>query len=186
MAGVRALAILHLDDGRTPACVAEALYVTENAVRKWRQAYRERGSDLIAMAGYSQREGLLSKEQEQRLKAIFAERPPRDTIAVRACVMKEFSVACSRQGPCKPLHRLGFVFVKPQPIPKAADEQSQLDFIKLYEGGTNGLRPSESVVFADAVHPAYLGVSHSDFALSVATALQRVSLSNGAVKVQLR
>ena len=107
------------------------------------------------MAGYSRREGLLARAQEDELKAIFAERPPRDTIAVRARVFERFGVAYSRQGACKLMARLGFVFVKPQHIPRAADAQSQRDFIKLYEGIMNGLRPNESVVFADAVHPEY-------------------------------
>lgn len=38
LAGARVLAILDLDDGRTPAYDSEALYASENAVREWRQA----------------------------------------------------------------------------------------------------------------------------------------------------
>lgn len=155
LAGVRATAILHLDDGRSVAYVAKALYAGVNAVRAWRRDFRERGLESIGMAGYSPREGLLSRAQQEKLKAIFWERPPRDTIEVRARIAEEFGVDYSRQGACKLMHRLGFVFVKPKHIPKVADEQSQRDFIRLYNRIMNGLLPTESVVFADAVHPEH-------------------------------
>lgn len=155
LAGVRATAILHLDGGRSTAYVAKALFVNADTVRAWRREFRERGLDSIGMAGYSRREGLLSQAQEETLKAAFSERPPRDTVEVRARIAEEFGVEYSRQGACKLMDRLGFAFVKPKHVPKVADEQAQRDFIKLYNRIMNGLRPTESVVFADAVHPEY-------------------------------
>ena len=96
--GARATAILHLDDGRSVACAAKALQAGENAVRAWRQAFRKRDMESIGMAGCSKREGLLSGAREERLRAMFAERPPRDAVEVRARIVEEFGADCSRRG----------------------------------------------------------------------------------------
>jgi DDE superfamily endonuclease/Winged helix-turn helix len=53
------------------------------------------------------------------------------------------------------LHRLGFVYHKPQRVPRKLDEAQQRAFIASYEKLLNRLEPDESVVFVDAVHPTH-------------------------------
>ena len=154
-AGVRAMAILHLDDGETVAFASKALRAGKNTACAWRRAFRERGPDSIGMAGCSQREGPLSELREERLKALSAERPPRDTVEVRARVLEKFGVEYSRQGACKPVKRLGFVFAEPQRVPGVADEKSRRDSVRRCEKILDGLGPQESVVFANAAHREY-------------------------------
>ena len=84
LAGLRAKAIPHLDDGRAVVCVAKALQFGVNAVRAWRHAFRERGLESLGMAGRSKREGPLSATRKERLKALTAERPQRNAVEVRA------------------------------------------------------------------------------------------------------
>ena len=48
-----------------------------------------------------------------------------------------------------------FGFAEPKHVPEVADEQSQRYYIKLCNKIINGLRPKESIVFADAMYPEY-------------------------------
>ncbi|WP_170263719.1 IS630 family transposase [Blastochloris sulfoviridis] len=53
------------------------------------------------------------------------------------------------------LHRLGFEYRKPDVIARKLDEAKQAAFIASYDKLLNSLPDSETVLFADAVHPTH-------------------------------
>ena len=151
----RANALLLLDDGLAAEEVARVLYLDDETVRDWRRGYVCRGPSSIGLKGYKRRDGHLSREQEMKLAERLRATPAKTTGAVRRLIETVFGIAYSVSGAIALMHRLGFSYRKPKSLPAGADEAAQAAHIAAYERLLNGLRPDETVVFADAVHPEY-------------------------------
>ncbi len=74
---------------------------------------------------------------------------------VRAFIWHNWQVDYSKSGCIKLLHRLGFEYKKPTPLPAHINEQAQAEFIDNYQRLLNGLTLDETVYFCDAVHPEH-------------------------------
>ncbi len=107
------------------------------------------------MTRYARRGGHLIRCQEEQLYERLCANPPRTTGEVRTLIETLFGVALSISDAISLMHRLGFSYRKPKPLPAGADEAAQAAHIAAYEQLLNGLQPDETVVFADAVHPEY-------------------------------
>src|SRR5258708_19242697 len=97
----------------------------------------------------------LTDEQQTALKAFVTTRLPRSTNAIGAWLRKNYELSYSHSGLIALLHRLGFVYHKPQRVPRKLDEAQQQAFIASYQKLLNRLEPDESLVFVDAVHPSH-------------------------------
>ena len=146
----RCNALLLLDDGKSCQQIAQYLYLDDDTIRTWYKKYAEGGFDLMASFDYK---GGFSKLAacEEELHA----RVCRNVHEVRAYIRNAYQVDYSKPGCIKLMHRLGFEYKKPQPLPAKIDEAEQAEFIANYERILNNLTPDEAVYFCDAVHPEH-------------------------------
>jgi len=151
----RANALLLLDEGMAAEAVAKVLYLNDETVREWRRAFAAEGFRSLDLKGYKRREGHLKHEQEAKLSQRLRAVPPKTIGEVRKLTLELFDVEYSISGAIKLMHRMGFSYRKPRPLPAGADEAAQKAHIEAYEGLLNQLHPDEAVVFADAVHPEH-------------------------------
>ena len=85
----------------------------------------------------------MTDEQQTALKAFVTMRLPRSTNAIGAWLRKNYELSYSHSGLIALLDRLGFVYHKPQRVPRKLDEARQRAFIASYEkllnsGSTSG------------------------------------------------
>jgi transposase len=151
----RANALLLLDDGLNCKQIAKVLYIDAETVRLWRKLYENKGINGLELKDYSKREGLLNRQQEGELIRHFTQNPARSTHAVRTFIEARFDAHYAQSGAIKLMHRLGFCYKKPKPLPLGASVGDQEAQIAGYNQLMNTLAVDESVVFADAVHPEY-------------------------------
>jgi transposase len=153
----RANAILLLDRGMSCQQVADLLFIDDDSVREWMRRYETGGADGLQHDDHPGSEPKLSLEQMAELKAFVAEALPRNAIVVADWIKARFGVIYdARSSVPKLLHRLGFVYRKPQEIPLKIDEDAQRKAISRYETLLNGLPDDEVVLFSDAVHPTHI------------------------------
>jgi transposase len=158
----RANALVLLDAGWSCERVAEALFVDDDTIRKWRGLFVEDGLEGLTRFDVGGSACQLSDEQQQKLKAWVAAALPRTTRQIGAWIAKEFGVAYEgRSGLIALLNRLGLEYHKPEVIPRnprimsGGDEEKQRAFIASYEKLLNSLGDDEAVLFGDAVHPTH-------------------------------
>ena len=151
----RANAIVLLNDGWNCEEVGSALLLDDDTVREWFEVYQRQGMAGLRNFGHEGSSCQLTDEQQTALKAFVTTRLPRSTNAIGAWLRKNYELSYSHSGLIALLHRLGFVYHKPQRVPRKLDEAQQRAFIASYEKLLNRLEPDESVVFVDAVHPTH-------------------------------
>ena len=151
----RARAFLLLDADYDAVTVCDILDIGPTVLTEWKFAFAGAGLSFFGLKDYSQRQGHLSAAQETALKEHFSDDPARNTDEVCAYILAEYGQSYCASGAAKLMHRLGFVYKKPQSLPAQADEAAQADFIAAYEALMTSLRPDEMVAFSDAVHPTH-------------------------------
>jgi len=152
----RANALVALDDGRSVRQVCQFLYLDPDTVRGWLRGFRRTGLASVDPAVYPEREGKLTRDQETSLVAALRETPPRDTNGVRDIILRRFGVEYTRGGAIKLMHRLGFEYVRPEPLPRQAGREGREAFIRKYGRlMRDAAPPDEAVVLPDAVHPEW-------------------------------
>lgn len=172
----RARAFLLLDAGYDAKLVCEILDIGPTVLVEWRLTFASKGLSLFGLKAYSQRQGHLSVVQEQALKVRFTEHSARNADEICAYILSEFGQSYSASGAAKLMHRLGFVYKKPQSLPAQADDALQAAFIAHYEAVMTGLEADEMVVFSDAVHPEHQSrPAHGWFPKDQKTAIKATS-----------
>ena len=152
----RANALVLLDDGMSCAAVAKVLFLDNDTIRTWRQLHQEDGIEGLAGFGHEGGVCRLTSEQQDKLKAWFAETLPRTTRQVGAWIEQECGIDYqSRSGLIALLHRLGMEHRKPKAISRKLDPAKQEAFIKAYDAPLNQLSADEAVIFADAAPPTH-------------------------------
>ena len=151
----RANALLLLDDGKSCAQVAEALYLDDDTVRNWHKQYQTGGWDFVVINDWQGGQSRMTLPQEAALSTWLEGRFCRSADEIRAHITAEFGLRYSHSGCIKLLARLGFEYRKPRAVPRVADPTRQDAFISDYERLLNGLGADEAVYFADAVHPEH-------------------------------
>jgi transposase len=153
----RANALVLLDSGWSCEQVAQALFLDDDTVRQWRDAFVEEGLEGLTRFEAGGSACRLSGEQQEKLKAWITANLPHSTCQVGAWIEREFGLLYeSRSGLITLLHRLGLEYHKPNAIPRKLDEEKQKAFIENYEKLMNSLGDDEAVVFVDAVHPTHV------------------------------
>jgi transposase len=115
----RANALVLLDAGWSCEKVAEALFVDDDTIRKWRGLFVEDGLEGLTRFDVGGSACQLSDEQQEKLKAWVAAALPRTTRQIGAWIAKQFGVAYEgRSGLIALLNRLGLEYHKPQVIPR--------------------------------------------------------------------
>ena len=151
----RAAALLHLDDGKSYAYVAEALFLDDDTVRGWYKQYQTGGWDLVSSDDWQGGQSRMTAAQEATLIAWLEGRVCRSVAEVRAYILAEFGIHYAHSGCVKLMARLGFEYRKPRAVPRVADPEDQAAFIAFYAQLIKYLQPDEAVYFADAVHPEH-------------------------------
>jgi transposase len=151
----RANAIVLLDQDWSCERVAAALLVDDDTVRDWRRAYERGGVEGLKSFGHEGGSGRLSSEQEEALSAWVDGHCPHAIRKIGAFLKRTSGVSYSRSGLIALLHRLGFVYRKPEAMPRDLDDARQQAFIDEYENLLNTMDPDEAVAFVDAVHPIH-------------------------------
>ena len=151
----RARALLLLDMGYDTRIICETLDIGPTVLTGWKFAFRGKGLAFLGLKDYRKREGHLSADQEEAVKKHFTEHPARAVDEVQAYILAEFGKKYCHSGAAKLMRRLGFEYKKPVPLAARADEEKQQKFIDWYEALMKSLRPDETVLFVDAVHPEH-------------------------------
>ncbi len=151
----RANALVAPGDGKGVGLVCRILHPGPDTVRGWLRGFRRTGLASVDPAAYPEREGKLTRARETSLRETLRDSPPRDTNGVRDIILQRFGQEYTRGGAIKLMHRLGFGYVKPKPLPRQADRAGREAFIRQYERTVRDAPPDETIVFADAVHPEW-------------------------------
>jgi len=151
----RVKAVVLLGTGWTVAQVAEAFLVDEKTVRLWHEKYVRGGENELLALFYVGKEPLLSEIQQQELAKHLDENTYLDSKAVAHHIEKTYGVQYSRTGVKELLHRLDFVYKKPQHVPGKLDPVKQEAFLSEYAKFRKTKGENDPVYIADAVHPQF-------------------------------
>ena len=66
---------------------------------------------------------------------------------------RRFGVECTRGGAIKLMHRPGFGYVRPKPLPRQADRAAREAFMRKYERPMRDAPANEAIVLPDASIP---------------------------------
>jgi transposase len=148
----RIKAVLLFDKGWTPQQIAEALLISDQAVREHIEAYKA-SSKLRPESGGSIEK--LSKEQSKQLEAHLQEHTYLYVRDMMAYVKMEFGVKYTIPGLRNWLQRHGFSYKKPSIVPGKANKEQQEKWLKEYEKLREKLPAGETICFIDGVHPTH-------------------------------
>ncbi|MFM8834808.1 MAG: IS630 family transposase [Cytophagales bacterium] len=148
----RIKAVLLRDDGWTCAAIAQALFLTEDGVRKQLKDYEISGK-LKPENGGSQ--GLLNAVQTVELLAHLDARLYTKVAEIVAYIRRHYGICYSVRGLTNWLQRNNFTFHQPCGVPAKADAQAQKAFVAEYEKIKTNLKDSDQILFIDGVHPSH-------------------------------
>jgi transposase len=148
----RIKAVLLYDKNWTPQQIAEALLITDQAVRNHIDDFNT-SKKLRPESGGSVEK--LSIRQSQQLEAhlqIHTYLYVKDIVTyVQSC----FGVVYTVHGMRNWLQRHNFSYKKPALVPGKANEQQQKEWLEMYEKLKASLRDDETICFMDGVHPTH-------------------------------
>ena len=148
----RIKAILLYDSGWTPQEIAEALLISDQAIREHVREYQE-SHKLTPMSGGSEEK--LSEEQSQKLAAHLEAYTYLYVKDITAYVETTFKVSYSVPGMTHWLKRHRFSYKKPAVVPGKANLEQQQAWLQEYEKLRLGLSEDETIGFIDGVHPTH-------------------------------
>ncbi len=105
-------------DGRSVRQVCRFLHLDPDTVRGWPPGFRRTGLAPVDPAAYPEREGKPARAREASLRETPPASPPRGTNGVRDIIPPGFGQEYTRGGAIGPMHRPGFEYVKPKPLPR--------------------------------------------------------------------
>lgn len=148
----RIKAILLYDKGWTLHQIAEALLLSDDAIRQHLKDYRE-SQKLMPESGGSLEK--LSVEDSKSLEAHLQSHTYLYIKDIVAYVSVVFGVSYSVSGFRYWLKRHGFSYKKPSLVPGKANIEEQRRWIAEYEQLRQGLSEDETICFIDGVHPTH-------------------------------
>ncbi len=92
------------------------------------RGFHRTGLDSVDPAAYPEREGKPARAREASLRETPPDIPPRGTNGVRDIILRRFGQEYTRGGTIRPMHRPGFGYVKPKPLPRQADRAARTHF----------------------------------------------------------
>lgn len=148
----RIKAVLLHDKGWSPQEIAEALFITSQAVRDHLADYAI-SRKLKPMNGGSEEK--LSKEQSEELEVHLRKHTYLYVKDIIAYVASTFGVFYTVPGMRSWLGRHKFSYKKTALVPGKADKERQAQWIAAYEKLRLGLPADEAICFTDGVHPTH-------------------------------
>ena len=148
----RIKAMLFYDKGWSFQKIAEALLLTEQAVRQHVDEYKS-SKKLKPEGGGSEEK--LSAEQSEQLEAHLQEQTYLYVKDVSAYVQVTFGTTYTVPGMRSWLQRHGFSYKKPAVVPGKANKEQQQKWLADYEKLRRGLPGDETICFIDGVHPTH-------------------------------
>ena len=148
----RIKAVLHRDDGKSYAEIAEILFLSDEGVRQQIEDFIH--DEKLAPANGGSEPQLDEKQTTELLEHL-------DTTTylhvkqIVAHVKMTFHIDYSESGMTQWLKRNGFSYHKPAGVPAKADHDAQAAFIAYYEALKRGLKDGEKLFFMDGVHPTH-------------------------------
>jgi transposase len=148
----RIKAVLLSDKGWTTAEIAEALFLSEDAIRDHVTEYKNSQKLKPENGGSTQK---LSIERSNELVAHLRSHTYLYVKDIIAYVQSTWSVTYSVPGMRNWLQRYGFSYKKPALVPGKADGQQQREWMAQYEKLKQNLPDDETICFMDGVHPTH-------------------------------
>lgn len=148
----RIKAVLLYDKGWTLIQIAEALLLSDDAIRQHIREYKESKKLKPENGGSLEKLSLKQSRQLENHLQIYTYLYVKDILSYVKSVFKiEYTVA----GLCAWLHRHSFSYKKPALVPGKADRERQEQWIKKYENLKASLTSQETICFMDGVHPTH-------------------------------
>lgn len=148
----RIKAVLLCDKGWSIAAIAEALLLSEDAVREHIAEYREFKKLKPENGGSTAK---LSIEQSEQLKQHLQSHTYLYVKDIIAYVQSAWSITYTVPGMRNWLQRHDFSYKKPALVPGKANEQQQREWLAEYEKLKQNLSADETICFMDGVHPTH-------------------------------
>jgi len=146
--------ILLRDDGWSYACIAEALFLSEEGVRQHFKDYIDsEGTKIKPENGGS--ESFLDALQTQELLEHLQARLYIKASNIRAYVHQTYGVFYTVSGMRNWLKQHGFSFHQPCGVPAKANALAQEGFVETYKDLKRTLPDEDHIVFMDGVHPTH-------------------------------
>lgn len=148
----RIKAVLLYDKGWSFQQIAEALLLSDEAIRNHIDEYRV-SKKLRPESGGSQEK--LSDRQSRQLEAHLQEHTYLYAKDIVLYIQITFNVTYTIHGMRNWLQRHGFSYKKPAIVPGKANEQQQKEWMAEYEKLRSTLPADETICFIDGVHPTH-------------------------------
>jgi transposase len=148
----RIKAVLLTDKGWSSEAIAEALLISDQAVRNHLRDY-EATCKLKPESGGSDEK--LSKEQSKKLFSHLENHVYLFVKDIIAYVISTFEIVYTVPGMRNWLRRNGFSYKKPAIVPGKANKERQVQWIEEYRKLKQRLLADEAICFTDGVHPTH-------------------------------
>ncbi len=145
-------AVLLYDKGWTLMQIAEALLISDDAIRQHIRDYKEERKLKPDNGGSSEK---LSREHSENLEKHLSQHTylyVKDIIAYASSV---HGFSYTVPGMCSWLKRHGFSYKKPALVPGKANKEKQQKWIAEYKNLKHNLGADETICFIDGVHPTH-------------------------------
>jgi len=186
----RIKAVYLLGCGWKAKAVAEALLVDDDTVRNYYKRYKAAGLSGLITGQVGGSEAWLTEEQQQALSNELSQVLYLTAKEIVNYVEKTFGVRYSERGMIHLLHRLGYVYKKPEIGPGKADAKAQEAFLEMLDELKKSKGKQDPVYYVDAVHPQHNVVAGygwikkgETYALPSNTGRKRLNI-NGAINVE--
>ena len=148
----RIKAVLLSDKGWSIAAIAEALLISDDAVREHISEYKE-SKKLKPESGGSVEK--ISIEQSAQLERHLQDHTYLYVKDIAAYVQAQFRITYTTQGLTGWLRRHGFSYKKPAIVPGKANREQQEKWLDDYQRLRQNLPKDEAICFTDGVHPTH-------------------------------
>jgi len=148
----RIKAVLLYDKGWPVDAIAEALLISDDAVREHIAEYKESRKLKPENGGSTEK---LSVEQSEQLEHHLQSQTYLHVKDIIAYVQSTWSVIYSVPGMRNWLQRHSFSYKKPALVPGKANGQQQREWLAAYEKLKQDLPVDETICFMDGVHPTH-------------------------------
>jgi transposase len=148
----RIKAVLLYDKGWAVAAIAEALLISEDAIREHIAEYKESKKLKPAGGGSSEK---LSVEQSKILEEHLRKNTYLYVKDIVAYVLSTWAITYTVAGMRNWLQRHRFSYKKPSVVPGKADKLQQEKWLADYEKLKRLLPENETICFMDGVHPTH-------------------------------
>jgi len=148
----RIKAVLLYDKGWSIGTIAEALFLSEDAIREHITEYKDSKKLKPENGGSTEK---LSIEQSIQLEKHLHSHTYLYVKDIIVYVQSTWSITYSVPGMHNWLQRHDFSYKKPALVPGKANEQQQRAWLEEYEKLKQSLPPNETICFIDGVHPTH-------------------------------